>query len=96
MDTVKPIWTDYDAEADILYIRLYSDVQDARTQEADHGVLIDRDATTEEVVGVEILDFLGHFVVLPNLSWLSDLGLSPEVLSFLRQKGQDLQQDAVA
>lgn len=96
MDTLTPIWTDYDEEADILYLRLHPDVQDARTQETDHGVLIDRDATTGEVVGIEILDFLGHFVVLPHLSWLSDLGISPEVLSFLRQKGHELQHDAVA
>lgn len=94
MDTLANIWTDYDEDADIFSVRLRSEVQDARTQEADHGVLIDRDPATGEVVGVEILDFLGHFAVLPDLSWLSSLGVPADILPLLSQKAHDLQHAA--
>lgn len=92
MDTTVTTWTDYDEDADIFYVRLRPDTQDATTQEADHGVLIDRDPTTREVVGIEILDFLGHFAALKDLSWLSPFGLPAEVLSLLKQKVHECQQ----
>ncbi len=94
MDTTMSIWTDYDEDADIFYVRIRSNVQDATTQEADHGVLIDRDPTTKEIVGVEILDFLGHFAALKDLAWLSPLGVPPEVLPLLRQKVHEWQHAA--
>lgn len=92
MDTTVTTWTDYDEDADIFYVRLRPDVQDATTQEADHGVLIDRDPTTREVVGIEILDFLGHFAALKDLSWLSPFGIPTEVLSLMKQKVRECQQ----
>jgi|SRR5216684_4324906 len=96
MATLVPLSTNYDGEEDILYVRLrHPDVQAPRTEEADHGVLIDRDPATKEVVGIEILDFLGHFAVLRDLSWLAPAGVSPDVLSLLRQKAQELQQKAI-
>jgi uncharacterized protein YuzE len=88
------MWTDYDEDADIFYVRLRPDVQDARTQEGEHGVLIDRDPTTEEVVGIEIMDFLGHFAVLPDLSWLLPFGVPADVLPLLSRKAHELQQAA--
>jgi uncharacterized protein YuzE len=94
MDTLAYIWTDYDEDGDIFYVRLRPEVQDARTQEADHGVLIDRDPASGEVVGIEILDFLGHFAVLTDLSWLSSLGILSEIIPFLHQKAHELQQSA--
>ena len=94
MDTLTNIWTDYDEDADILYVRLRPDVQDARTEEAEHGVLIDCDPATGEVVGIEILDFLGHFAVLADLSWLPPLGVPSETIPLLRQKANELQQAA--
>ena len=97
MATLAPLAVSYDAEEDILYVRLrHSDVQPPRTEEADHGVLIDRDPTTKDVVGIEILDFLGHFAVLKDLSWLAPAGISSDILSFLRQKAQELQQQLTA
>jgi len=68
LDTLTNFWTNYDEDADIFYVRLRSDLQDARIQEADHGVLVDRDPTTSDLVGVEILDFLDHFAILADLS----------------------------
>src|SRR5712691_2656630 len=85
---------DYDREADIFYVRRCSDVQDARTDEAGNGVLIDRDPATGEVLGIEILDFLGHFAACRDLSWLCSHGISDEILRFLRQKAHELQQSA--
>jgi len=90
MDALAHIWTDYDQEADIFYVRLRSDAQDVRTEEAEHGVLIDRDPSTGEVIGIEILDFLGHFAVLKDLSWLTPLRVPSELLPFLRQKAHEL------
>ena len=84
MDTLAHVWVDYDQEADILYVRLRSDVQDARTDEAGHGVLIDRDPATGELVGVEILDFLGHFAACRDLAWFGSYGISDEILCLLR------------
>ncbi len=40
-----------DKEADVLYVRLCPEADDVRTGEANHGVLIDRDPPTGEVVG---------------------------------------------
>jgi|SRR5712692_52197 len=94
MDTLSNLWTNYAEDADIFYVRLRSDVQDARTQEADHGVLVDRDPTTGDVVGIEILDFLGHFAILADLSWLLPLGIPSEIIPLLRQKANELQQTA--
>jgi uncharacterized protein YuzE len=94
MDALARIWTDYDEDADIFYVRLRPNIQEARTQEAEHGVLIDRDATTGDIVGIEILDFLGHFAVLADRSWLASLGVPADVLSLLSQKATDLQHDA--
>jgi uncharacterized protein YuzE len=96
MATAVNLWTQYDEDADIFYARLRSDVQDATTQEADHGVLIDRDPATGEVVGIEILDFLGHFAALKDLSWLSPFGIPPEVLPLLRQKAHECQQTSLS
>ena len=94
MDTVTCVWMDYDQAADIFYVRLRSDVQDARTDEAGHGVLIDRDPATGEVLGLEILDFLGHFAVCRDFSWLDSYGISEEILSLLGQKVHELQRHA--
>ena len=94
MDTLAHIWVDYDQEADIFYIRLRSDVQDAHTDEVGHGVLIDRDPATGEVLGIEIVDFLGHFAACRDLSWLDFHGISDEIVRFLRQKAYELQQSA--
>ena len=96
MDALAHIWTDYDQEADIFYVRLRLDVQDARTQETDQGVLIDRDPVTGEVIGIEILDFLGHFAALKDLSWLPPLGIPSAVLPLLGQKATELQQAALS
>jgi uncharacterized protein YuzE len=96
MDTTVSMWTDYDEDADIFYVRLCPDGQVATTQETDHGVHIDRDPTTREIVGIEILDFLGHFAMLKDLSWLSPFGLSAEVLSLLKQKAHECQQPPVS
>ena len=85
MATLAPLSTQYDDEEDILYVRLrHPDVQPLRTEEADHGVLIDRDPTTQEVGGIEILDFLGHFAVLKDLSWLG--GLPKWCVNSIRQR----------
>jgi uncharacterized protein YuzE len=92
MDTTVTSWTDYDEDADIFYIRFRPDAQDATTQETDHGVLIDRDPTTREIVGIEVLDFLGHFAALKDFSWLAPLGIPAEVLSLLKQKVHECQQ----
>ena len=94
MDTFAHVWVDYDQEADIFYVRLRSDIQDARTDEAGHGVLIDRDLATGEVLGIEILDFLGHFAACRDLSWLDSYGISGEFMRLLRQKTHELQQSA--
>ena len=94
MDTLTHVWVDYDQEADIFYVRLCADIQNARTDEAGHGVLIDRDPATGEVLGIEILDFLGHFAACRDLSWLDSHGISDEILRFLRQKAYELQQSA--
>lgn len=94
MGTFAHIWVDYDQEADIFYVRRCSDVQDARTDEAGHGVLIDRNSATGEVLGIEILDFLGHFAACRDLSWLGFYGISDELLHFLRQKAHKLKQSA--
>jgi hypothetical protein len=74
---------------------LCPDGQGATTQEADHSILIDRDPTTREVVGIKILDFLGHFAVLKDLSWLSPFGIPAEVLSLLKQKVRECQQTSL-
>jgi uncharacterized protein YuzE len=94
VDTLAHVWVDYDQEADIFYVRLRSDIQDARTDEAGHGVLIDRDPATGEVLGIEILDFLGHFAACREISWLGSYGISDEILRFLRQKAHEFQQSA--
>ena len=94
MDTLAHVWVDYDQEADIFYVRLRSDVQDARTDETGHGVLIDRDPATEEALGIEILDFLGHFAACRDLFWLGSYGISGEILRLLRQKAHELKQSA--
>ena len=94
MDTVACVWMDYDQEADIFYVRFRSDVRDARTDETGHGVLIDRDPATGEVLGIEILDFLGHFAACRDLSWLGSYGLSHEIVWLLRQKARALQRSA--
>ena len=94
MDTVTCVWMDYDEAADIFYVRLRSDVQDARTDETGHGVLIDRDPVTGEIVGIEILDFLGHFAPCKDLSWLGSYGISGEILRLVCQKARELQQSA--
>jgi hypothetical protein len=49
-------------------------------------VLIDRDPATQEVVGIEILDFLGHFAVLKDLSWLATKPLPEELIASLREQ----------
>ena len=93
MATLVPLHTNYDEEEDIFYVRLRQpDVQAPRTEEVGHGVLIDRDPATKAVVAVEILDFLGYFSVLKDLSWLASAGISSDVLSLLRQKVQELRQ----
>ena len=94
MDTLAHVWVDYDQEADIFYVRLRSDVQDARTDETSHGVLIDRDPATGEVLGLEIVDFLGHFAACRDLAWLGSYGISDEILRFLHQKAHELKQSA--
>ena len=97
MATLTPLSITYDGEEDIFYVHLrHPDVQAPRTEEADHGVLIDRDPATKEVVGIEILDFLGHFALLKDLSWLAPAGISSDVLSLLRQKVHELQQKAAS
>ncbi len=57
-------------------------------------MLIDRDPATEEVLGIEILDFLGHFVACRDLSWLASYGISDEILRLLHQKAHELKQSA--
>ena len=94
MGTSAHVWVDYDQGADIFYVCLRSDVQDARTDETSHGVLIDRDPATGEVLGIEILDFLGHFAACREISWPGSYGISDEVWRFLRQKAHALQQSA--
>lgn len=94
MDTLGHVWVDYDQEADIFYVRLRADVQDARTDETGQGVLVDRDPATGEVLGIEILDFLGHFAACRDLSWLGSYGISGELLRLLRQKAHELKQSA--
>ena len=94
MDTVTCVWMDYDEAADIFYVRLRSDVKDARTDETGHGVLIDRDPVTGEIVGIEILDFLGHFAVCKDLAWLGSYGISDEILRLMCQKAREHQQNA--
>ena len=94
MGTLAHVWVDYDQEADMFYVRLRSDVQDARTDEAGHRVLIDRDPATGEVLGIEILDVLGHFAACREISWLGSYGIPDEILCLLRQKARELQQSA--
>lgn len=94
MDALAHIWTDYDQEADIFYVRLRPDVQDARTDEAGHGVLIDWNPSTGEVLGLKILGFLGHFAACRDLAWLVPLGIPDEVLHLIRQKAQEIKQSA--
>jgi uncharacterized protein YuzE len=95
VDTTVTPWTDYDADADIFYLRLCPNEQDATTQEVDHGVHLDRNPTTREVIGIEVLDFLGHFAMLKDLSWLSPLGIPAEALALLKQQIHECQQTPV-
>lgn len=91
METVTPLWTDYDEEMDIFYIKLREpDVQAPRTYEVGGGVLIDRDPASKEIIGIEILDFLGNFTVMRDLSWLRAVGIPDEVLTFLQETGRDM------
>lgn len=94
MDTLANMWTNYDEDADIFSVRLCPDIQDARTQEVEHGVLVDRDPATGEGVGIEIMDFLGHFAVLPDLSWLLAFGIPADLLPLLSRKAHERRQVA--
>lgn len=73
----------YDRDADVLYISIGAP-RPAHTYEEEEGVLLRRDPTSQEVVGVTILDYEEHFRRLPDLSWLETKPLPQELIAYLR------------
>jgi uncharacterized protein YuzE len=75
----------YDRDADVLYVSIGSP-RPAYTYEEEEGLLLRKDPKSQELVGVTILDYEGHFRQLPDLSWLATKPLPEELIAYLRER----------
>ena len=73
----------YDDEADVLYVSLGAP-RAADTLPGEHGLLVRKDMTTGEVVGVTVLDYEQHFRKLKDLSWLAESDLPSDLAIYLQ------------
>jgi hypothetical protein len=72
----------WDEARDVLYISVGTP-RPAWTEEEDHGVLVRFDLKTNTVIGVTITEYREHFQKLFDLSFLQDLHLPPQIVSYL-------------
>jgi len=76
---------DYDEASDVLYLSL-NEPRPALTYEGQEGLLIRKDPQTGEAVGVTVLAYDRHFRHLPDVSWLSSIGLPSDVVDYLEER----------
>jgi len=75
----------WDEARDVLYISVGGS-RPAWTEEEDHGVLVRFDLGTNAMVGVTITEYQEHFQKLPDLSFLQNLHLPPQIVSYLEAR----------
>ena len=82
---VGPLDISYDGEVDVLYISM-GHPRATHAEEERDGLLIEKDATTGEIVGVTVLDYEQKFRRLRDLSWLIHLPLAKPMTHFLIER----------
>jgi hypothetical protein len=79
------ILIDYDEASDVLYLSL-GEPRPALTHEDREGLLIRNDPQTGELIGVTVLSYDHHFRHLPDVSWLENVGLTPDLVDYLEER----------
>jgi uncharacterized protein YuzE len=75
----------YDEDADVLYVAIEKP-READSFDAGHGLLVRKDPTTNEIVGVTILHYGHLFKKLEDLTWLNQLGLPGPLKEYLMSR----------
>ncbi len=76
---------EYDDASDVLYLSIGAP-RLALTEEGPEGLLIRKDPTTDELVGVTVLSYDGHFRHLHDVSWLETMNLTPDLVGYLEER----------
>jgi hypothetical protein len=76
---------EYDDASDVLYFSVAAP-RHALTEEGPEGLLIRKNPTTDELVGVTVLSYDRHFRHLRDVSWVETVGLTPDLVSYLEER----------